>query len=695
MQLVLEILFLSFFVFFLFSILRFKPGYFKYYPSSFRKMSSGLLILILVLAVKIAVSFLQFSPEPYLKAGVFCGIILGGGGVIWGVVHLLSMSTRSQSDFLHRMRQLVCVKAISSIPKPAKSYEQIFKESLNKLMDIMRYKMGVVFKPSFNSHDMVLVGYWGVPSDRIQAVLSLPKENGFYKEAVTSKEVVVYDEVNALPEYNSLFTDEDGIGSFACVPLKFGNKILGVIGLYDTDSKRFVFQETLFLSSLGKLLGVMAEQTWVSERNKWRREYICVAEKISRIFEPDRPMKKIIPQMAKLLRKIIDFDYLSLVITDSSGENMDRISVGTGGNILLSKEYSLPTYGTAVLKAIESGKPLIQKEIEYQEYVEENLLKAMGIRSRMILPLSRHGALTLGSLKTGQYFPKNAKWLSLIGTVLSNVLQNYKMNESIRKKDKLLLKFNEIIEKTLTEKESPKILSDIAREITRELPTSFCRISFLEKDKDNLNTLALEKIRDKGIDLKEEKNHPLSVLPWHRMVLKTGKTMLVNQDDPESLMPDEECEQIMTKDLRSGLLVPIIVDQNPVGVLSIGEVRSWNRRPFNREEIAFVKGVAHQIPTLLERDFKPSSLDSNIRPQPKEEINQLGFEINSSLSTIYGSVELIRSKKKGLDEDTSKYLDLIEKGGRRIQKAFGQYMKPQASQDSNDRRELEKEKVTV
>ncbi|MGB2698392.1 MAG: GAF domain-containing protein, partial [Candidatus Zixiibacteriota bacterium] len=339
--------------------------------------------------------------------------------------------------------------------------------------------------------------------------------------------------------------------------------------------------------------------------------------------------------------------------------------------------------------------PLIHKEIEGGKYVEENLLKAMGIRSRLILPLSRYGALTLGSLKTAHYQHKDAKWMNLIESVLTNTLIDLEMRDMIRKKDNLLMKLKEISDETLVEKENEKILSNIASNITKQLPTSFCRISLLEKDKNNLNTLALEKIRDQGIKLKEENTHSLSLLPWHRMVLETGKTMLVNQEDPESLMPDEECEEIMSKDLRSGILVPIIKDQNPVGVLSVGEMRSWNRRPFRQEEVAFVKSLANQIPSLLERDFKTSTGDSNIESEQGERLTQLGFEINSSLSTILGSVELIKSKKKNLDEETSKYLDIIEKGGQRIQKSFKGYSKPQQSEVSKVKKNLENQKVTA
>ncbi len=695
MQLISEILILGFFAFFLLSILRFKPGYFKYYPASFQKISLGLFILILVLAFKMINNFWDFTPESYLKASMWVGIILGGVYMIWGFLHLFFMGSKSQADFLHRMRQVVCFKAIASIPIPSKSYEQILKESLNKLMDIMKFKMGIVFKPSFNSHDMVLVGYWGVPSERVNAILSLPKDNGFYKEAIMSHEVVAYDEVNALPEYNHLFTEEDEIHSFAAVPLKFGGKNLGVIGLYDTNPKRFVYQETLFLTSLGKLLGVMAEQTLKADRNKWRREYICVADKISRIFQLDSPMEKSISRMAKLLRKVIQFDYLSLAITDTSLENMQRISVGSGGNLLLSKEHSLPTRGTAVLEAIKTSRPLIHREIEDGKYMEENLLKAMGIKSRLILPLSRYGALTFGSLKTGNYQHKDAKWMNLIGSVLTNVLIDREMREMISKKDNLLMKLKEITDETLVEKGNEKIFSDIARNITEQLPTSFCRISLLGKDRNNLNTIALEKIRDQGIKLKDENTHPLSLLPWHRMVLETGRTMLVNQEDPESLMPDEECEEIMSKDLRSGILVPIIKDQDQVGVLSVGEMRSWNRRPFGQEEVAFVKSLANQIPLILEKNYRNSSSASNIGSEQGKRLNQLGFDINSSLSTIFGSVELLKSKKKNLDGETSKYLDVIEKGGQRIQKSFKGYLKPQQSEVSKVKKDLVKQKVTA
>jgi len=695
MSLVSDVLLLGFFAFFLFSVLRFKPGYLKYYPLSLKRISAGLLILAIIFAYKIAGSLWSSIPDTYFKASIWCGVVLGGGHLIWGFSHLFSTGSRSQSDFLHRIRQLVCVKAISSVPSPVKSYEQVLKESLAKLMDIMKYKMGVVFKPSFNSHEMVLVGYWGVPADRVRILPSLPNENSFFKEAVMNREVIAYDDVTALPEYRSLFGDEDKIRSFAVVPLKFGQKNLGVIGLYDTDPKRFVYQETLFLSSFGKLLGLMAEETLVAKRNKWRREYICVAEKISGMLQSGKPVEEDFPRMAKLLGKVIEFDYLALAVADASGENMDHFSVGTGGNILLSKEYSLPTRGSAVCKVIESGKPLIEKDIEYGRFAEDNLLKAMGIKSRLILPLSRYGALTLGSVKIGQYMPKDAKWLSLIGSVLSNALLTHKMDEKTRRTDNFLLKFEQISQRSLKEKKTSKALSEMASDITRELPTSFCRISLVERDRDSLNTFALEKIRDQGIKLKEEKTHPLSRLPWHRMVLKTGKTMLINQEDPESLMPDEECEEIMSKELRSGVLVPIVMDQNPVGVLSIGEMRSWNRRPFRQEEVAFVKSLAHQIPLLLERDRKYPWPDKKTGHQTEEELNQLGFEINSSLSAIYGSLELMKKKKMGGDEGTSKYLDLIQQGGQRIQKAFGEFFHLREQNSHPDRKEEEKEKVRV
>ena len=695
MSLVSDVLLLGFFAFLLFSVLRFKPGYFKYYPLSLKKISAGLVILAIIFAYKIAGNLWGLIPDTYFKASIWCGLVLGGGHVIWGFFYLFSTGSRSYSDFLHRIRQLVCIKAISSIPIPTKSYEQVLKECLAKLMDIMKYKMGVVFKPSFNSHEMVLVSYWGVPSERVRALPSLPQDNTYYKEAVMNREVVVYDQVTALPEYESLFTNEDKIGSFAAGPLKFGEKILGVIGLYDTNPKRFVFQETLFLSSMAKLLGVMAEESLLSKRNKWRREYICVAEKISSIFQPHEPIEEVFPQIAKLLRKVTEFDYLALAVTDSPGENMDHFSVGTGGNILLSKEYSLPTRGSAVFKVMQSGKPLIQKDMEYGKFAEDNLVKAIGVRSRLILPLSRYGALTLGSVKVGQYMPKDAKWLNLVGSVLSNALLGREMNEKTKRMDNFLLKFKEIGEKNLREKQTSKALSDIARNITKELPTSFCRISLMEKERKNLNTFALEKIRDRGIELKEETTHPLSRLPWHRMVLKTGKTMLINQDDPESLMPDEECEEIMSKELRSGLLVPITMDENPVGVLSLGEMRSWNRRPFRQEEVAFVKSLANQIPLLLERDRKFRSLDMATSGEKDEGLNRLGFEINASLSAIYGSVELMKKKNKDTDDETSRYLDLIHKGGQRIQRAFGEYFKPELDQSQTPHKEKEKEKVKV
>jgi signal transduction histidine kinase len=97
----------------------------------------------------------------------------------------------------------------------------------------------------------------------------------------------------------------------------------------------------------------------------------------------------------------------------------------------------------------------------------------------------------------------------------------------------------------------------------------------------------------------------------------------------------------------------------------------------------------------LDKDFKTSSLDSNIIARREDDLSQLGFEINSSLSTIYGSVEVLKGKKKNIDDETSKYLDLIQKGGQRIQKALRNCVEAQASEKPSVQKELQEEKVTA
>jgi len=672
MYLLIDLLLLFIFLGVFFSVVKFRPTYFKIYPEAFKRLCVGLFLFTLVAGIKILENFVSDSFRLHLSSFKAYGLLTGGIFLISGLWSWFSFGKKVHSDSKATQKRLSCIRALSIKLENTSNLDEVLKEGFIQIMSIMGYKKGVLFKNSFRSKDFSLLAYWQIAPEDIGFLSPLLLNNIFYKEATTTKQVVAYDEVTLLPEYNTIISEEDNIGSFACVPVKSKGKILGLLGLYDEDPKRFGYEENLFLSAWGKLLGGIAEETLVAERNKSRRDYLTIAEEINQLICSDIKIEKSFPKIAELLKRVIDFDYISLAITDPSGKNMSRISLGAGGNLLLSKERSIPTDGTLVEKVNRTGEPLIEEDIGKKNYFEDSLLKASGIRSRMVLPLDHQGALILGSIPGGSYLPQDAKWLKLVCSQLSLLLLKHNLNENLTKKEKQLQRLYHLSNKALREDALSDLLNFSVETITCELPASFCRFSLLNQSENSLNSLALHKIREEGIDLKKQKRFSLADLPWHRLVLEERRPLMVNQEDPESMMPEEEASLILNDNICSALLVPVISNQKPMGIISIGEMRNWERKPFGKEEIDFVEAVASQLGLALK-----TALSSRIKKDGFKEWDyshpnrfwELSLHINNYLSCVIGSAELLR-KKKNLDEEEKHYLEIIERNGEKIKKAL-------------------------
>jgi transcriptional regulator with GAF, ATPase, and Fis domain len=686
-------------------LLKFKRKYFEHYPQSWRLSALGAFILFIVGTTKFVHNFYMSKNlvmsrlHPFLSAAEILGYATGASLILIGFLKWSSAFLNSRRAGTLRLRQLTCIKSVLSLFNHPKNLDEILKESLPGVMKVMGYKMGVIFKPTFRSPEMILVEHWGIPPKSIFNLYDLYSTNTLYHEATKSKEVITTSDIMSLPEYGTLFSAEDEIRSFACVPIKFCGKIQGVLGIYDSKPDGFGYQEIQFLNSLGEILGLAAKQSLTSDRNKRRRDYISSLENISKIAQEDLSLENAFPQISTELKKIIDFDYISLALTDRSGENMKRISLGTSGGLLQDKVSSTSTAGTAVGKVIKSGEVWIEEDSrssgnlgKEEEFLDDRLVKACGIRSRLVLPLwskrSVCGVLSLGHQRSGFYSPNDAKWLKPICQQLSLLIMENKFLEKLNKEEQRSLLLSESSLKLIHNENIKTLLDDVASGLTEELPRSLVRISFLNKERNYLTTQAMHQIRKEGMNLRKMERFPLKDLPWHRLTLEAKRPMVINQDDPESLMPDEEARLILDERIRSALLVPLLLNQEAVGIISLGEMRNWERQPLTEEEIALVKQMANLVSLAL---IKELLLRSNERMREKlrgfkEKLDKVGagtdlsfsfselsYEVSNPLTSILGSAELLRLKEPNLSPENFKYIQNIQKGADRIQKILEKF----------------------
>lgn len=695
-ELMLELGVVVLFSVFLFLTSRQRKRYFEYCPQNWKALMLGGGLLVLAAAANILSTLSQGTAtfdanwQQVLGAAGIIGYASGGSLVAFGLARWCGSLVKIKNNAMQRLRQLACLKALLSVTDRQGDLDEMLKESLSQLMNVMGYRIGVIFKPTFRSSEMTLAAHAGVSIKNVFALYDLRRKNPWYAESRDSQKVAVTTDVTSLPEHQTLFSDTDGVRSFACVPIRCQGKVLGLVGLYDTKPDRFSYQEIQFLSSVGETLGLAAKRSLASAGNKRRKDHISAVENLLKITAEVDSLEEAFPRISIQLKRIIEFDQFSLVSTTAAGGDMKTISVGDSGGILVQRSADRNAAGESMRKALGSGEVRIDRNIDSGEGSEGTLFKACGIKSRIILPLwyrsSVCGALSLGHKSESFYSTYDAKWLNLPALTLSHVIMQDMLKGRLQKEKSLSRSLRDFDRKLVEDEEFRKLLEDAAASLVVDLPRSFARVTLLSKERDKLINCASHQIRPQGIDLRKEARFSLGELPWHRLTLQAKRPMSINQDDPESLMSNQESRLILDERVNSALLVPVMLNDKAVGIVSVGEMRNWDRQPLTKEDVAFVKHKTDQLSLALKEALLRRSnrrLTERLKrfqgskeclTQAQLELSDLSYQIANPLTSIRGSAELMRLREPNLGPSSLKYLNNIENGVDRIKASLESFL---------------------
>jgi putative nucleotidyltransferase with HDIG domain len=145
-----------------------------------------------------------------------------------------------------------------------------------------------------------------------------------------------------------------------------------------------------------------------------------------------------------------------------------------------------------------------------------------------------------------------------------------------------------------------QILETVVQQIITSLVATFGRISLLDEIGENLVIHIASSVRDQKAEDGLSRRCPLAMVPWHRQVIETGQTVVLRQDVPELALSDEERKLALTEEVQSAALSPLIVGGRVLGVISLGEERSWERSPFTPEKVALCQSIAAQAAVAIE-----------------------------------------------------------------------------------------------
>ncbi len=143
-------------------------------------------------------------------------------------------------------------------------------------------------------------------------------------------------------------------------------------------------------------------------------------------------------------------------------------------------------------------------------------------------------------------------------------------------------------------------LPEMAAKIVEGLSASFCSIHLLEQDGRFLVTMAASSITPNDpTHAIIGRSRLVNSVPWHKKAIETRQVMIFRQDRPYMSIREEESREMMLPGIRSACLIPLVFDDQVLGVISVGERRSWQRERFDELKLELLVSIGAQAAVVV------------------------------------------------------------------------------------------------
>jgi GAF domain-containing protein len=669
-QLYYDFLYLSLFIVVMLALMRVRLLAKSDDKPALSRIITGLMVLSCVSSVQLLANqqLLNFVPlfrdEAGRRLAETAGIVVGIGFLLTGIGSYLPSLAGLRARKERTNKRYFCLKMIHHAINRTTDPDDAYTQTLAALSSYLDLNRCAAFKYS-SRYDTL---YLACMNGAAPSAPALPKKIALNNTSLRS-ELIRFRAFSAA-ETVLPFAD----GPRCIIPVGSDKRLYGAVMCW--GDMKFDDDMIDFMSVIGEMLGRHSAACVASAKIEFHRSHKASLEDFSNRCQQASSPKDLISDLFRIAKEMTAAEYLSIAALDNSGENMTRYTIGAGGRVLLEKGISRPTRGSEIYAIYREGLPVITADATVEEGlgIEDGLFLSCGMRSRLACPVLAGrkvtAVVTLGHAAPRHFTPLHQHRLEPLVHLMAGVIAREHLVRKLETKEDQMQQL-QTIEQELGSTTDPTVFFDDAcRQLTRHMNCTMARISTLDDTQTHLIARACDNMRQAAGQVKEAAPMPLSLLPWHRIALDAGKLMLINQDDIESRMQPQEAATALFADIKSAVLVPIVVSGTVRGVISIGEQRNWNRRSLGATDLVFVRAIANQCAAVLRLD-ETSQAATNLRPA---DLMTAGYDdtdirlrsrISDPLSSIIGAAELL-TRQGADDEFSTRYHAMILRSANRI-----------------------------
>jgi len=561
---------------------------------------------------------------------------------------------KSELEIERRNRQLSALTRVANAASNCPALGDALKQLLAAVAEATYSQIGWIVSVGNVDGSASLLARHGPKVDEIQIAELVALSEPLSMEALQGGKPLLAL-VEEEPRLEPLARAIEGLQALASVPLKMGGKGVGLMNLIALHRATLPIEQMGLLETIGSFAAAMIEIARLNRLLEQKVRELTSLYEIGMTLTSSLSEKDILFSVMRSIDTILPAEAACLLLFD---EEPDQESLEEA--LRYQEEASPPD---------KSGYRIPTEALDGNALFNEYSLR---------VPLKTKGQ-TVGLIEVrnkvdGRFREADLALLTQMAVLAAVAIENARLFATAQTKADELSLLLETVEATSASLDSIEILQTLSEKLTTSLPLTFSRISLLDESGENLVIQAAHPIRPLDWDSGVGRRYALADLPLHRKVLENDEVVIIRQERPEQAMGEFERRAMMTEEIKSGALLPLKAGERTVGVISLGEVRSWERAPFSSEKMRLCHAIANEAAMAIERARLYEDLrrgmeqlrSTQLLLRQSERLSILGemaagiaHEINNPLVTILGYAQLLQ--EIDLPREAEAYAKIIER----------------------------------
>jgi hypothetical protein len=627
-------------------------------PKSYRELSTGVGLLSLAAMARLYSSLGILRQVPFLSEPVFFQLIVwviiitGITFLLGGISEWLPLTRSSRESAQKTIARSALFRELEQLGSIEPRPEPFFQTVLAHVIDAHKFSCGAMYSVTARGDRLRFLGAVNCST---------------YESALAGVTV----ESEACETANRVLIE--GLGSIGglppelgrpvyCMPVEVRNRVRGLFLFWSgtVPDQSEILDLKLVSDIVARRILHRSQQIKIDYFESVERLY----RRLNRQFVETVSPTDRLTWLVRELRSLIPIDFALLQAGGHHDHQVDRLSVGANGYVLLERNVE-PSPALDLLRFDYQFEDTAVAVVDSP--LKENLCRELpGDLQSLVVVSMPTGQLILGSERTEVYTPAVLKALEYITPHVRMVLDAYIAQREMSAVENHLTDLAHLTQATSDDLRVS--IAEVATYLRETLAVDAVRVSVLDKTGMFLNSLGLASRVSSPAMAPELGSMILTLLPLHARSIESGEAVVWHSGMSAEPLSESEAGAVSAATISTLALIPFGSAAGGIRglftIVSGSDCAARLAKDRNRLTLKIAGALladlllhVHQPPRLIRRAEKSDLIQHETTHRT---------EIRSSLTGILGSVELMRSLREPDKGAVEKFLTIIDRSARKI-----------------------------